>query len=105
MTPLTHISHTLRQVGDGFQQGECFWHSKIESPTSPHNRKDQQLTWLFIKHCDTATNSLNGSANIEKVADGMTTALDLQKPLINDLHGQGAQMVLTLKMTLILKLQ
>jgi hypothetical protein len=37
------------------------------------------------------------------VADGLMTALDLQKPLVNDLHGQGAQMVLTLKMTYVLK--
>jgi hypothetical protein len=36
------------------------------------------------------------------MAEALTTALDLQKPLVNDLHGQGVQMVLTLKMTFIL---
>jgi hypothetical protein len=31
----------------------------------------------------------------------MTTALDLQKPPVSDLRGQGAQMILALKMTLL----
>jgi hypothetical protein len=31
--------------------------------------------------------------------EGLMTALDIQKPLVNDLCGQGAQTVLTLKMT------
>jgi hypothetical protein len=35
------------------------------------------------------------------VAEGLTTALNLQKPLISDLHGQGVEMVLTLKMACI----
>jgi hypothetical protein len=35
------------------------------------------------------------------VAEGPTTALDLQKTPDNDLRGQGAQMVLTSKMTYI----
>jgi hypothetical protein len=46
----------------------------------------------------TATNSLNGSAkNTGDVADGLMIALNLQKPLVSDLHGQSAQIVLTLK--------
>jgi hypothetical protein len=52
-----------------------------------------------MKHCDTATSSLNGSANIGDVTEGLMTALNLQKPAVNDLRGQGAQVVLTLKMT------
>jgi hypothetical protein len=35
------------------------------------------------------------------MAEGLTTALDLKKPPVNDLHMQGAQTVLTLKMTYI----
>jgi hypothetical protein len=35
------------------------------------------------------------------VEEGLTTALDLQKTPVNDMHRQGAQMVLTLKMTLV----
>jgi hypothetical protein len=34
------------------------------------------------------------------MAERLTTPLDLQKPPVIDQHGQGAQMVLTLKMTL-----
>jgi hypothetical protein len=45
--------------------------------------------------CDTATNLLNGSANIRDVAEGMMTVLNLQKPPVNDLHMQGGQTVLT----------
>jgi hypothetical protein len=30
------------------------------------------------------------------------TALELQKPLVSDLHGQGVQLVLTLKMTYVI---
>jgi hypothetical protein len=59
------------------------------------------LTWFFIKHCDTATNSLNGSANTGDGGEGLMTVLNLQKLLVDDLRGQGAQMILTLKMTLI----
>jgi hypothetical protein len=33
------------------------------------------------------------------VVEGLTTALDIKKLPVNDLGGQGAQMVLTLKMT------
>jgi hypothetical protein len=36
-------------------------------------------------------------ANTGDVAEGLMTVLDLQKPLVNDLYGQGAQKVL--KMT------
>jgi hypothetical protein len=35
------------------------------------------------------------------MAEGLMTALDLQKPPVNDLHGQGVQMVRTLKMTVV----
>jgi hypothetical protein len=35
------------------------------------------------------------------MAKGLMTALDLQKPPVNDLCGQGGQMVLTLKMTFV----
>jgi hypothetical protein len=35
------------------------------------------------------------------VAEGLTTALDLQKPHVNDLRGHGAQMVIALKMTVV----
>jgi hypothetical protein len=52
------------------------------------------LTWFFIKHCDTATRSFNGSANTGDVTEGLVTALNLQKPPVKDLNGQGAQMVL-----------
>jgi hypothetical protein len=45
----------------------------------------------------TATSSINVSANTGDVAEVLTTALDLQKPPINDLRRQGAQTVLTLK--------
>jgi hypothetical protein len=55
----------------------------------------------LIKHRDTATNSLNGSANTVDVAEGLTIALDLQKHPVNDLGGQRMQMVLTLKMILV----
>jgi hypothetical protein len=54
------------------------------------------LTWFFIKNCDRAANSLNGSANAVDVAEHLMTALDLQKPSVNDLHTQDAQMILTL---------
>jgi hypothetical protein len=33
------------------------------------------------------------------MAEGLTTALNLQKPPVNDLHGQHVQMVFTLKIT------
>jgi hypothetical protein len=36
------------------------------------------------------------------MVEGLTTALSLQKPLINDLHRQGVLMVITLKMNLVL---
>jgi hypothetical protein len=36
-------------------------------------------------------------------SDSLTAALDIQKPLVNDLCGQGAQMALTLKLTLTLE--
>jgi hypothetical protein len=52
------------------------------------------LTWFFTKHGDRATSSLSGSANTGDVAEGLTTALDLQKPPVNDLRRQDAQMVL-----------
>jgi hypothetical protein len=51
------------------------------------------LTWFFIKHHDTAANSLSGSANTGDVTEDQAAA--------NDLLGQGAQMVCTLKMILI----
>jgi hypothetical protein len=44
----------------------------------------------------TSTNSINGSANNEDMADGKKTPTNLQKPLVNDQHGQVSQMVLTL---------
>jgi hypothetical protein len=47
----------------------------------------------------TANNSLNGSARTKHVAEGLTTALDLQKPSVNDLRVQGAQVVLALKIS------
>lgn len=50
---------------------------------------------------DTATNSLKSSENTGDVAEGLMTALELQKPLVNDLGMLDAQMFLTLKMTLI----
>jgi hypothetical protein len=50
---------------------------------------------VFIKHCDTATFSFNGSAYIGEVAKGLTTALDLQETPVYDLSGQGAQIILT----------
>jgi hypothetical protein len=46
---------------------------------------------------------LNGLANTGDLAMGLMTALDLLKPSVNDLHGLDAQMVLTLKITLVLK--
>jgi hypothetical protein len=55
--------------------------------------------WFFINHHDTATNSPSGLANTGDVAEALTTALDLQKPPVSDLHGQGVQIVLILKMT------
>jgi hypothetical protein len=61
------------------------------------------LTWFFIKYGNTATNSLNGWANTGDMAEGLTTALDLQKPLVNDPCGQGAQMVLNFKNDLHIK--
>jgi hypothetical protein len=53
---------------------------------------------VLYKALGQATNSLYGSANTVDVADGLTTALDLQNPAINDLRGQGAQ-TLILKIT------
>jgi hypothetical protein len=50
---------------------------------------------------DTAANSLVGSGNNGEVEEGLTTALDIQKPPVYDMHKQGAQMVLTLKITLV----
>jgi hypothetical protein len=58
-------------------------------------------TWFSIKHCDTATNSLNGSANTVDVAEDLTAALDLQKPTVNYLRGQDTQTVLPLKIWII----
>jgi hypothetical protein len=57
-----------------------------------------------MKRCDTATNSLDGSANIGDVEEGLTTALDRQKPPVNDLRGKGAQTVLNLKMTYVIEI-
>jgi hypothetical protein len=51
------------------------------------------LPLFFVEHCDTATNILSESANPGDVAEGLTTALDVQKPLVSDLRGQGAQCV------------
>jgi hypothetical protein len=48
-------------------------------------------------HYDTATISLGGSANTGNMTESLTTALDLQKPLASDLHGQGMQMIHALK--------
>jgi hypothetical protein len=38
-------------------------------------------------------------------AGGLTTALKLQRPSVNNLHGQAVQMVLTLKITLLYQKQ
>jgi hypothetical protein len=57
---------------------------------------------FFIKPCDTAANSMNDSANIGDVAEGLMTALNHRKPLVSGLDGQGAQMVLIVKMTLVI---
>jgi hypothetical protein len=56
--------------------------------------------WVFIKHCDAATNSRNGLANTGDVAE-VLTAIDLQEPPVSDLLGKRPQMVLTLKMFLV----
>jgi hypothetical protein len=58
-------------------------------------------TRFFIKRCDTATNSLNGSANTVDVAEDLTAALDLQKPTVNDLRGQDTQTFLPLKIWIV----
>jgi hypothetical protein len=41
--------------------------------------------------------TLNGTANTGNMEECLTTAFDLQIPPVNDLRGQGGQMVLTLK--------
>jgi hypothetical protein len=56
---------------------------------------------VLYKTLITGTNSLNGMANAVDVVEVLTTALNLQIPPINDLHRQGAQMILTVKMTLV----
>jgi hypothetical protein len=60
---------------------------------APHN--------IMNSGCDTATNLLNGSANVGDMAEGLMTALNLQKLPVNDLH---RQMVLTLKVALVKKI-
>jgi hypothetical protein len=65
-----------------------------------------QLTGLivdmfFIKLCDTAKKSLNDFANTGDMAEGLMTAFNLQNPLTCGLGGQGVQMVLALKITLV----
>jgi hypothetical protein len=57
------------------------------------------MKWFFIKQCDKATNSLNGSANTGNVAEDLTTALGLQKHSVSDLSQQATQTVQTFKMT------
>jgi hypothetical protein len=47
--------------------------------------------------CDKETSSLDTSANMGEVAEGLMTALNLQKPPVCDLS---VQMVFNLKMTL-----
>jgi hypothetical protein len=45
---------------------------------------------------------LSGLTNTGDMAEGLTTALDLQEPLLSDLCGKGEHMVLTLKMTVVI---
>jgi hypothetical protein len=107
MTPFTHIP----LIRDNFPYTLTNWQWILAGPmflafkNQITERTSQSAglvaNMVFIKHCDTATNSLNGSANTGDVAEALMTALDLQKPLVNDLRRQGAQMVLTLKMTII----
>jgi hypothetical protein len=75
-----HLPHTLRNVGDGFRHGECFSRLKIESRNAPHNRRDLWLTLFFIKHSDTATNSVSGNKNTDDFAESLTATPVFQKP-------------------------
>jgi hypothetical protein len=43
------------------------------------------LTWFFIKHRDKVTNSINGSVTTAAMAESLTTALNLENPLVNEL--------------------
>jgi hypothetical protein len=84
MTPLMHIPNTLQQAVTGSWQGKRFSCSKTESLNAPNNRH-----MVLYNHC--------GTANTCDVAEGLTTALDFQKPVVSDVHEQGAQSVLTLE--------
>jgi hypothetical protein len=74
-------------VGDEFQQGACFSHSKIKSLNMPPKLTGLMIGMFFIKHCDTATNSFNDIINIGDMAEGLMMAFNLQNPLAYDLGG------------------
>lgn len=46
------------------------------------------MTLIFIKQRDKATNSLSDLANTGEMAEGLTMALNLQTPLVNDYMGR-----------------
>jgi hypothetical protein len=48
-----------------------FLHSKIELLKTPHNWLNWWWTYLFVKHCDTATNWLSYSANTGDIVEGL----------------------------------
>jgi hypothetical protein len=64
-------------------------------------KQNTRMHIIISRHCDIATCSLNGLANTVDMAEGLMTAINLQKPLVNELRGQGVQMILTLKIILI----
>jgi hypothetical protein len=88
-TPLTHIPHTLRQVGDAFRKVESFSVSKIECLSAPQNRIDFLLTWFFISRLGKHWGRARGSDDSSRPS---------RNPF-NGLRGQGGQTVHTLKIT------
>jgi hypothetical protein len=71
---------------------------RIESLNTPQS-VGLVIDMVIIKQLDTAFHSFTGSTNTGDVAECLTTALYLQKPLVSDLRRQASQLVLTLKMT------
>jgi hypothetical protein len=68
MTPLTHVPHTLRQVGDGFRQGESFSHSKSQITERTSQSVVLVIDMVLYKALWHSNRSLTG-----EVAEGLTT--------------------------------
>jgi hypothetical protein len=90
-----HIFHTLRQIFDGFGSQHFF---TLKNQITKHTSQSAGLV-INMMNCEKQPIHSMADTSTREVAGGLTTALNLEKPLVNGLCGQSVQTVLILKIT------